>query len=210
MRLSRLVAIERVRTRIATDLHDDIGASLTQIAPQSEVLRRELGGASPDSERRLARIGEVSRQLVDTMSDIVWAISPRRDRFHDLAQRMRRFALDTLDARGIALQFEVSDAHRDLPLPADARREVYLSFKECVTNAARHSGCRTVDVALRVAGRAVELSVRDDGTGFDAGAEGEGTGLQSLRRRVGALRGSVAIRSERGVGTSVTLSFPLK
>ncbi len=208
LRLARLVAIERMRTRIATDLHDDIGASLTQIALQSEVLRRELTDAEPGHRRRLEQIGSVSRELVDAMSDIVWAINPRRDRLRDLVQRMRRFALDTLDAGGIALRFEVPEGRQDLPLGVEERREVYLAFKECITNAARHSGCRKVDVLLRLVDGRLELSVQDDGRGFDPGSESAGTGLASLRRRVEGLRGSVVFHSESGEGTRVEMSVP--
>ncbi len=209
LRWTRLLAIERVRTRIATDLHDEIGSSLTQIALQSEVLRRELAGAGPDAVGRLERIGEVSRQLIDAMSDIVWAIDPRRDRLRDLVQRMRRFALDTLDARGIALRFDAPDDRLDLPLDAESRRQIYLVFKESVVNAARHSECTSVEVSLRISGRRAELTVRDDGRGFDSDTAPVGTGLISLRSRAEAMGGSLAIVSEPGKGTRVEMTVPL-
>ena len=98
--------IERVRTRIASDLHDDIGANLSLIAGLSDVLRQQASSSDPQVSERLSLIASVSRRSVDAMSDIVWAINPNRDHLGDLTQRMRRFAAETLDARGIKFRFD--------------------------------------------------------------------------------------------------------
>jgi len=103
-RLQRFLQVERVRMRIATDLHDDIGSSLSQIAILSELARAGDGKAALS---HLERIAEIARELVDSMSDIVWAINPRRDRVGDLTQRMRRYAGDVCSARQIEFSFEV-------------------------------------------------------------------------------------------------------
>jgi signal transduction histidine kinase len=101
-RIRQLLELERVRIRIATDLHDDIGASLSQIAILSEVVHQQLDGSDPRVTEPLAKISSASRELVDSISDIVWAINPRRDRLRDLLQRMRRFASDIFHARKIS------------------------------------------------------------------------------------------------------------
>ena len=137
-RVAQLVAIERVRTRIATDLHDDIGASLSQIAILSELARGEAD-TRPETANTLDRIATTSRELVESMGDIVWAINPKRDRVGDLLQRMRHFASDTFTGRNIDFTFRAPDAGRDLALAADVRREVLLIFKEAVNNIARHA-----------------------------------------------------------------------
>src|SRR5262249_18993827 len=103
-RVRRLLEIERVRTRIASDLHDDIGAGLSRIAVLSEVARHESGVPTPVTER-LSVIARASRELVDSMSDIVWVINPERDQLSDLNQRMRRFASDIFTSRGIEFTF---------------------------------------------------------------------------------------------------------
>ncbi|HKQ63147.1 MAG TPA: two-component regulator propeller domain-containing protein [Candidatus Polarisedimenticolaceae bacterium] len=209
-RVARLLAIEQIRTRIASDLHDDIGSSLTQIAIQARLLERRLPQVGPEEQQRLAHIGRVSSQLVDAMGEIVWAINPQRDGLSDLVHRMRRFALDALDPRGITLEFDAPEEATRLVLDPAVRRHLFLVFKESVHNAARHSGCTRVAVALRRAGRKIELSVSDDGAGF-APAEGgvEGTGLSSMRRRAAEIGGTLRIDTVAGGGTTVRLSVPL-
>lgn len=203
-----------MRTRIATDLHDDIGASLSQIAILSEVVGRKVGGDGSTVAEPLAQIAGTSREMVDSMSDIVWAINPRRDHLEDLAQRMRRFADDLLSARDIALLFRAPDANQRLHLGADLRREVYLVFKEAVNNAAKYASCTRVEVKLRVAGGWLVLRVADDGRGFDPSAFPNGRGgmgghgLASMRRRAGSLGGTLEVESAPGRGTAVTLKVP--
>ena len=222
-RVRRLLELERVRTRIATDLHDDIGASLSQIAILSEVVSRRVGGDGDSVVREpLATIAGTSREMVDSMSDIVWAINPKRDRLGDLAQRMRLFASDLLSARDIRLKFRAPDAARDVTVGADLRREVYLIFKETVNNLAKHSGCDEAEIDFRLVGNHLRVTVYDNGRGFDARppAEGNGDGapaatmgghgLDSMRRRAERLGGSYEVASAPGRGTTVTLSVPVK
>src|SRR5262249_46453984 len=109
-RLARLIEMERIRTRIAADLHDDIGSSLSQIAVISEVLHKQIQPQDQSVDRNLSLMARVSREAVDSMSDIVWAINPRRDHMHDLVRRMRRFASETLPARNIDFSFRAPGA----------------------------------------------------------------------------------------------------
>jgi len=212
LRLRRRVELEAVRTRIATDLHDDIGSNLSRIAILSEVARRETDGGNPAVKERLAQIASVSRDLVDSMGDIVWAVNPARDRFRDLVRRMRHFADDVLSARDVALAWSAPQDGRDMPLGAETRREVFLVFKEAVSNVARHSGCRNAEVALGLRDGWLSLRVTDDGKGFDAVAfetqSADGNGLRTMRRRALGLGGTLEIASAPGAGTSLTLAVP--
>jgi ligand-binding sensor domain-containing protein/two-component sensor histidine kinase len=208
-RLARVLELERIRTRIATDLHDDIGASLSQIAILSEVLQQQKGRTDPDLDGPLSRIAASSRELIDSMSDIVWAVNPKRDRLRDVVQRMRRFASDTLSARDIELSFSAPQSEPDLRLGADIRRQVYLVFKESLNNAVRHSGCRRVEIELQKSAGSLTLSIRDDGSGFDPALDSDGNGLASIRRRAEELAGSLRIDSTPGRGTTVRLLVPL-
>ena len=115
-RLGRVLELEPVGARIATDLHDDIGASLSQIAILSEVVGHQIENADPAVGKPLSRIAASSRELVDSMSDIVWAVNPKRDRLRDVIQRMRRFASDTLSSKEIAFTFEAPDSSSGLRL----------------------------------------------------------------------------------------------
>jgi signal transduction histidine kinase/ligand-binding sensor domain-containing protein len=206
-RLEHLLELERVRTSIATDLHDDIGSSLTQIAIMSEVAQRN--GADARAAEPLKRIAGLSRELVDSMSDIVWAINPKRDHLGDLAHRMRRFASDVLTGVGAEMEFRTPVERADALLGADVRREVFLIFKESINNAARHSGCKHVEVHLNLEGSRLLLSVRDDGEGFAALPNGQGHGLASMRERARRLGGHLETTSEPGKGTLVKLTAPL-
>ena len=201
--------LERIRTRIATDLHDDIGAGLSRIAILSEVAHRRLDSGDTALGEPLSTISGASRELVDSMSDIVWAINPQREHLHDLTQRMRRFASDLFTARNIKLQFQSSGADQDLRLDAEVRREVFLIFKESVNNIARHSDCTRAEIELAVEGRWLTMRANDDGKGFDVSAATEGNGLMSLRQRAKRLNGKLEVISAQGEGTAVVLIVPL-
>ncbi|HET8645292.1 MAG TPA: ATP-binding protein, partial [Vicinamibacteria bacterium] len=206
LRVRRLIELERVRTRIATDLHDDVGSSLSQIAIWSEVAARD--SAEPGIRDTLGGIASACREAVDSMGDIVWAINPGHDRLGDLVHRMRRFASDVFTARDVAFRFE-ADLPDGVVLGADLRRQVLLVFKEAVNNAVRHSGCTQAEARATLAGGRLGLVVRDDGRGFDAGRRHDGHGLASMAARAAALGGSLEVRSAAGQGTAVTLSVPI-
>ena len=212
----RLIELERVRTRIATDLHDDIGASLSKIAILSDVAGQELSTTrnSPVAAP-LAQIADTSRDCVDAMSDIVWAVNPQRDHLSDLTHRMRRFAEDLLDAKEIDFTIRSSIDDRDVPLGADLRREVYLIFKECINNVVKHSECTEAAVAFSISGPWLVVSITDNGKGFETPSNGNspgmgGHGLASMQRRAHALGGSLKIDSAVRRGTSVTLKVPIR
>jgi hypothetical protein len=156
-RLKRVVEMERVRTRIATDLHDDIGASLSQIAILSEVVRQkaEAGGNGRSSAEfePLKIIAASSREMIDAMSDIVWAINPHKDNLGDLVHRMRRFASDILEAQEIDFRFRIppeieKNGAEEIALGADLRREIYVIFKENINNLIKHSGATRVEIGI--------------------------------------------------------------
>jgi len=212
-RVKRVVELERMRTRIATDLHDDIGSSLSQIAILSEVSRQRLGKEQNGVGESLAQIANTSRDLVDSMSDIVWAINPRRDRVSDLTQRMREFAGDVFTPREIEFSFHAPASGLELRLDAGVRRQLYLIFKEAVNNAARHSGCTQAEIEFDVAQDRLLLRVRDNGRGFDPSGDGpssrSGNGLLSMRERARAMGGEIEIISQPNQGTAVKLNLPL-
>jgi signal transduction histidine kinase/ligand-binding sensor domain-containing protein len=210
-RLERLLELERVRTRIATDLHDDIGSSLTQIAIMSEVARQRAAETEPQVAEPLGKVADLSRELVDSMSDIVWAINPRRDHLSDLAQRMRRFASDVFSAQDVDLAFHGPPEEAGAMLPADLRRQVFLIFKESVNNIARHSKPKRVEIDLRLEGSTLLLKVRDDGKGFDLAREhgAGGHGLASMQQRAQSLGGRLHLISQPGGGACVVLEAPL-
>ena len=209
VRVARLLELERVRTRIAADLHDDIGSSLTQIAILTEVAQSRMTGHDPAVIEPISRVSSISRELVDSMSEIVWAINPRYDRLQDLAARMRRFAADVLTSRCIALRFRAPEPAVDVRMSAEHRRQCLLVFKEAIHNAVRHSSGTEVAVEIELAGRVLAWTVSDNGIGFDPQRPSQGHGLRSIEARARAMGGRLEITSRPGRGTTVRLSVAL-
>ncbi len=219
-REERLAEVESVRARIATDLHDDIGGSLTQIAILSEVAQAKAGAGNGAVAEPLSRITDVSNELVDTMSDIVWAINPAKDHLSDLTQRMRRVAADLLSPKGITVHFRSREEDRAVTIKTNARREVFLIFKESVNNIAKHSGAKNVRIDLEINRDQLLLKILDDGKGFVCGppsfedtfsSEGpSGNGIRNMRKRAAEMGGRFDIDSGPGRGTTTLLELPLE
>jgi ligand-binding sensor domain-containing protein/signal transduction histidine kinase len=218
-RIAQIIKLERVRTRIATDLHDDIGSSLSKIAILSEVARQKNGSTAAERNDKiepLEIIANTSREMVDSMSDIVWAINPERDRLSDLIQRMRHFTEELLDARDIDYQFVVPENLKDIALGADFRREIYLIFKECVNNLAKHSGATESEFSVSLENENLIIEIKDNGRGFDVGEKASGrqngfggNGLGNMKKRAQRCGGELRIDSEIGKGASIVLEIPV-
>ncbi|MCI0487796.1 MAG: histidine kinase [Blastocatellia bacterium] len=205
----RLRELEQVRRRIAADLHDDIGSNLTRISLLSEVAQRRVEGDGSPVKEQLSNIAGLSRELVDSMSEIVWAINPQKDHLGDLTQKMRHFASDLLTARQIDFRFSAADLDSDIKVGANVRREFFLIFKEGVNNIARHSDCARVEIEFRVEDNRLILTLNDDGKGFDLAEKSSGHGLASMRERTLALGGRLEIDSRQGLGTALRFDIPL-
>lgn len=214
LRLSRLLEVADIRMRIATDLHDDIGANLTKIAILSEVAQQRLGhnsDAQEDGKEKLLRsVAEISRESVSSMGDIVWAINPKKDSLIGLTRRMRQYAEEILERRDIHLQFSAPVIEPHLRLGANIRRDLYLIFKECVNNIVRHSGAGSVKIDFNLVDKELLLRISDDGTGFDIKREYDGNGLLNIKKRAESCGGHLNIDSIKGSGTTIILRIKLR
>ncbi len=210
-RLRRLLELERIRTRIATDLHDDIGSNLTRIALLSEAANQQeqAGVGASQKQALLPSIAEIARESVASMNDIVWAISPDHDSLLDLTRRMRRHAEEVLGFGDIDLEFNAPLSDSDLKLSVSVRRDLLLIFKEAINNLTKHSGCTRVRIDFRQEGSLLKMSINDNGGGFETGAETDGYGLQSMARRTTSLGGRLKIESSRDGGTTIAVELPL-
>ena len=208
VRAARLIEIERVRSGIALDLHDDIASNLAQITIFSEIAIREAGA---DSAARvpLARIAETARETVECISYIVWSIRPQSE--GDLPQRIRRVGSDALTSRQIDVSFVFSEEVRHLILDPNTLRQVYLIYKEAVHNIVQHACALAVVISMSVAGSSLVLKVVDNGKGMEVPAQrSDGNGLPGMCARAASLGGTLAIRSGTGQGTEVELRVPWK
>jgi signal transduction histidine kinase len=204
-RISRLIAVQNLRSRIALDLHDEVGSGLTQIAIWSELAR---GKGRQSGEEHLDQIATSSRALVDTIGDIIWTVNPQRDSVRELVQRIRYFATEICTACEINLKFEANSADLDREANSEIRRDVFLIAKEAIHNAVRHAGCGQIEVRFCIQAKSLTLEVVDDGRGLAAGAT-RGNGLANMRQRAEALHGSIEWLCGEERGTRVCLVMPL-
>ena len=207
-RLQQQLAIERVRSHIAMDLHDDIGAGLSRISVIGEALKSRLRESDDEVERMLNDIGDSSRRLVADMGDIVWSLNPRHDRIAELASRLRSFGTDVLEMRGVAWSVDSPDEELHQSVPLAARRQIYLVFKEGIHNIAKHSNAKSANLRLWFQDGYVCGELTDDGSGT-AALTGRGNGIPSMRARVKQLSGSIEISSSAGKGTSIRVKVPI-
>ncbi len=207
-RVANFVRIEQMRTRIARDLHDDIGSGLSKIVILSEVAQRAGTNSPADA---LDRIAETSREVLNSVGDLVWATNATTERIEDLVQRMRSFATQLFEAQDVEFDLEVIDVPLRKTLSPEVLRQLYLIFKEAVNNAAKHSQCTHARSVLRFARGTLTMRIIDNGVGFPAGTSGPQSdhhGLESLKARARNLRGTIEWRFEQG--TLVELIVPLR
>ncbi len=192
-RVKKMVEIERVRVRIASDLHDDVGSSLTEIALQSDFLQTtEAPAALKDSVKQ---IGEQSRKIVSGLDDIVWSIDARNDTVGDLTDRMQDYINTVLSDKEVIYQFNEMDM--DEKLTVQRKENLYLIFKEAVNNIAKHSNATKVTVQMQTENNAFELLVHDNGTKIDKSRK-SGQGLHNMNMRAERIDASVIFKNQDG------------
>ncbi len=198
IKLQRVIEIERLRTRIASDLHDDIGSNLTRIAMQSELILEDVNVS--DFKKSIKDIGEKSREIISTMSDVVWSIDARNDSLSNLFDRMKEFSHDVLSRNNISVKFYSEGIEGNKKLPVDVRQNIYLIFKEAVNNIVKHSNASEVEIVLKNSDARFELRITDNGTIKKTKFESRktGHGLRNMQMRSERINGSIEIRNEIG------------
>lgn len=207
--LKRQQDVLKERERIARDIHDEIGAGLTNLSLLGELAQR--GRPTPQDLRgELGRMTARARDMVRALDEIVWAVNPRNDTLDALIAYLCHYAQDTLQAAVVRCRLEAPEGAPVLPLTAEFRHHVFLLLKETLNNVCKHSGAAQVELSLRSAGGRLELSVRDDGRGFDPERAGAGRcGLANLRARAALLGGTFELSSRPGGPTTARFDCPL-
>jgi two-component sensor histidine kinase len=201
-RYRQKLEMEKVRTRIAGDLHDEVGSMLTGLAMQAELLEMQGPAAGKST---LNYIKEVSRNAVSKMRDMTWSIDSGRDRVVDLVDRMREFANEVLTPVDIVYTIETYGLRPSQELPVELRRHLYLIFKEAIANICKHSCATRVEIVLANIDRGFEMRIRDNGSGFTAEGTFTGLGLESMRRRAKMLGGICSVENADGCLVKVRL-----
>jgi signal transduction histidine kinase len=202
-RVRQLLNVERMRTRIAADLHDDIASSLSSVALYSDVIQRELQDAPEEVRMLLHRIRDISREVMESIGLIVWAVDPRRDELAQVFHYFQRHATQLCSAAGIEFACHLQEGIEAVRLTPDHRRTIFLIFKEALNNTVRHSGCSRVEFACTMNDHVLEIALNDNGRGFRLDGDIHGHGLQSMRARAAGIGAEIEINSQPGHGTAL-------
>jgi signal transduction histidine kinase len=200
-------ALGQERARIARDLHDDLGSSLTEITM--------LATAGPNRElpvneaaQRMESIAGKSRSLINALDEIVWAVDPERDTLASMVRYLASYAEEYLTGMKIACRVQIPNSFDDRPVSGQLRHHLFLAVKEALNNAVRHGRATEIGFRARVLDDHLCLAISDNGTGFDPSDPSKGHGLSNLRERLEQVQGSCKVESSPGVGTTVSLEVP--
>ena len=217
-RLEQDRLLDQERTRIARDLHDTMGAKLCRISFLSEHVRRN-DAVSTEVREQISSISDDSREVLQSLDEIVWAVNPQNDTLEHLASYLGQYAREYFRRTGIECDLEIPSRLPAQPLSAQSRHHLFLAVDESLANILKHSGATRVGIVMGCHGAEFEIAVSDNGTGIDPGAAGLsvsaatagfGNGLENMRQRLAALGGRCLVESGKGTGTTIrfVLSFP--
>jgi signal transduction histidine kinase len=204
--LEKKQAIEKERTRIATDMHDDLGAGLSRIKFLSETIGIKKQQEQP-IEEDISKIREYSHAMIDKMGEIVWALNEKNDSLSDLLSYTRVYAMEYLAQHGINCIVEAPEHFPSNFVNGEFRRNVYLTVKEALHNVVKHAQASTVTIRI-VADEKLEFLIRDNGTGFDKkDIRLFSNGLMNMEKRIKEINGEFIILNEKG--TTIIIRVPL-
>lgn len=197
----------QLRHKIASDLHDDVGATLSSIRMYSGIVSGQLKDIHPQSTSLLDKISSNSKEMIENMSDIVWMIKPGNDAFENIENRMLNFANELCVPAGIAFECHVDDEVKELKISMEQRRDLYLIFKEAINNAVKYSCCKSVRVNISFKDKQVQMNISDDGNGFNPSETVYGNGLANIKKRAETNGGHLILNTSQGAGTELVVVF---
>ena len=195
--------LQKIRNKIASDLHDDVGSTLNSISVYSEVAKQKY----PAVVDELEHIGDAARKIIEVMSDIVWTINPKNDTFENIIDRMSSITYNLLKAKNIEHTFQADEGLNELKCSLESRRNFYLIFKEALNNLVKYSNANRAFISLTNENGLIKLSIRDNGLGFDVLQTSRGNGLLNMKNRAAEMKAHLNIESEKGNGAHIELTF---
>jgi signal transduction histidine kinase len=208
-RAERWREIEQERTRVAHDLHDDLGAGLTEVNMLSSLVKSPTTTAE-EKDRYLDDLTETARRMVTSLDEIVWAVNPRNDTIASLASYFGSYAQRLLELASVSCGLDVAEDLPERPLDPKFRQEIFLAFKEALTNIVRHAQATQVWLRISVRNEWLVVELADNGQGFNLGERKAGDdGLANIKERLKSLGGDCEITSDREKGTTVRFQAPL-
>lgn len=209
-RLNRLLEVERTRNKIARDLHDEVSASITGIVYFADAVKTEVKEKeTPALKKLIGLISESAAQIQESMSDIIWSINPDNDDWNVVLPKFRRYASDLCESKGIKYNIEIPESFSGKSLKMEQRHDLWLVFKEIVTNAVRHSSCTEIEIKLFTDLDFLYLQISDNGIGFDSEIPSANNGVKNIRSRCKTLGGTAELITSTGKGTQWKIKIPL-
>ena len=209
IRIDRLLSMEKVRTRIARDLHDDMGSTLSTINILSTMAKSKVANDPVKTSDYISKISENSSTMMEAMSDIVWSINPQNDSLQKIVARMREFAAGVMEPKNIEYHFTIDEKIKSMKTGLEERRDLFLIFKEGINNLAKYAQCKNVQIEIKIFKKKLYLRIKDDGKGFDVTSADTGNGLNNMQKRAAAMKGKIRIESVPGKGTTLLLEAPI-
>jgi signal transduction histidine kinase/ligand-binding sensor domain-containing protein len=209
LRINRIIALAELRNRVARDLHDDVGSTLSTISILSTIAKGKLEENPVQAKEYISKISDNSQQMMDAMDDIVWSIKPMNDSMQKIIARMREFASGALEPKNVDIDFHVDEHVPHIKLNMEARRDLFLIFKEAINNVAKYSHCTNVMINVSYADKSLLMKIKDNGTGFDTETADSGNGISNMKKRAAMLNGHIRWQSDRKRGTLVLLNIPV-
>jgi len=197
-------AIESERNRISTDIHDDLGSGLTQIAILSQIAKTDAK-ISSETYTVIEKVSNIADEMVDKISEIIWAINPSNDSLKNLIAYVHEFARNYFEESSVELHVNIPEQIPDITISSSFRRHVFLIVKETLQNVLKHAGAKKVDITIRIDSSQLIINVYDDGKGINTILleNATGQGIKNLRQRAGLLGAELEIKSLNGTGTVI-------
>ncbi len=216
-RLEQQQSLERERMRIARDMHDEMGSKLTKISFLSEHAQMAAEATGPFADK-IQAIAQTSRELLQTMDEIVWVVNPRNDTLENLVTYLSHYAIEYFSNTSVVCELRLAPEIPHYPLSSEVRHNLFLTFEEALNNVLKHSGATGVQVEMTVNAAQFEVKITDNGHGFPAATRSEaggreiskrgGNGLKNMRQRLSDIGGVCEISSQPAAGTTVTVRLP--
>ncbi len=207
--------VERDRARIAQDMHDEIGAKLTRISYLSELAKQTDADSEP-ATTQMDTIADLSRDLLQSLDEIVWVVDPCNDTLESMAAYLGQYANEYFQNTDVDCSIDLPGQLPSLPVASEVRHNFYLAFDESLTNVLKHSAANCVRIEMKHLEDGFEITVTDNGAGFvrsenhDKSASEPGAdGLNNMRNRMAAIGGRCEVDSEPGKGTTIRFFAPM-
>ncbi|GGD49561.1 hypothetical protein GCM10011514_12150 [Emticicia aquatilis] len=205
-KLKRFEEQQFLRNRIAADLHDEIGSTLSSISILSEIvaMQQKKGEYKPEI---MSQVSNDAREVIDKMDDIIWTINPSNDNFSNLETRIKTFAIPLFESKDINFEFKFSPELENIKIDMSKRRDIYLILKEAINNLVKYSECKNAKIEIDIVNSKIIFTVIDDGRGFDINAQSSRNGLKNMKMRAEKIGAELKIESKVGEGSKIALGI---